>query len=172
VGMSDQAGGARRRRRGTKRSKRSKRGTKRGRKLMGGANSQKASSAGSANTRKASTPAAANLKKLAATAQANLSKLAASQAKPSINPGNVSKLAATAQTNLSKLSSVVQANLGKLTTAIGQGGGAAVSLANAQNFGAPGMLLSPGQEAAALGGMNPEWKLAMDPASFAPNLSK
>ena len=39
-------------------------------------------------------------------------------------------------------------------------GGAALSLANAQDFRAPGMLLSPGQEAAALGGMNPEWKLA------------
>ena len=51
-------------------------------------------------------------------------------------------------------------------------GGAAASLANAQDFGAPGMLLSPAQQAAALGGMNPEWKLAMDPASFAPNLSK
>lgn len=51
-------------------------------------------------------------------------------------------------------------------------GGAAYSIANAQDFGAPGMLLSPGQEQAALGGMNPEWKLAMDPNSFAPNLSK
>jgi hypothetical protein len=51
-------------------------------------------------------------------------------------------------------------------------GGAALSLANAQDFRAPGMLLSPGQEAAALGGMNPEWKLATDPNSFAPNLSE
>jgi len=50
-------------------------------------------------------------------------------------------------------------------------GGAAVSLAHAQDFRAPGMLLSPGQEATALGGMNPEWKLATDPNSFAPNLS-
>jgi hypothetical protein len=47
-------------------------------------------------------------------------------------------------------------------------GGAAVSLAGAQDFGAPGMLLSPGQEAAALGGMNPEWKLASDPNAFTP----
>ena len=47
-------------------------------------------------------------------------------------------------------------------------GGAATSLAGAQDFGAPGMLLSPGQEAAALGGMNPEWKLATDPAAFTP----
>lgn len=51
-------------------------------------------------------------------------------------------------------------------------GGAALSLANAQDFRAPGMLLTPGQEAAALGGMNPEWKLATDPNSFAPNLSE
>jgi hypothetical protein len=48
-------------------------------------------------------------------------------------------------------------------------GGAAYSIAGAQAVGAPGMLLSPGQEAAALGGMNPEWKLAMDPNSFTPN---
>jgi hypothetical protein len=47
-------------------------------------------------------------------------------------------------------------------------GGAATSLAGAQDFGAPGMLLSPGQEQAALGGMNPEWKLATDPNSFTP----
>jgi hypothetical protein len=51
-------------------------------------------------------------------------------------------------------------------------GGAAYSIANPQAVGTPGMLLSPGQEAAALTGMNPEWKLAMDPNSFAPNLSK
>jgi len=47
-------------------------------------------------------------------------------------------------------------------------GGAATSLASAQEFGAPGMLLSPGQEQAALGGMNPEWKLATDPNAFTP----
>jgi hypothetical protein len=51
-------------------------------------------------------------------------------------------------------------------------GGAAYSIADAQDFRAPGMLLSPAQEQTALGGMNPEWKLAMDPNSFAPNLSK
>ena len=51
-------------------------------------------------------------------------------------------------------------------------GGSAYSIAGAQDVGAPGMLLSPGQEQAALGSMNPEWKLAMDPNSFAPNLSK
>ena len=48
-------------------------------------------------------------------------------------------------------------------------GGAAYSIAGAQAVGAPGMLLSPGQEATALSGMNPEWKLAMDPNSFTPN---
>lgn len=46
--------------------------------------------------------------------------------------------------------------------------GGAYSLANAADYGAPGMLLSPGDEAKALGGMNPEWKLATDPGSFAP----
>ena len=50
-------------------------------------------------------------------------------------------------------------------------GGAAYSIASAQNVGAPGMLLSPGMERDALGGMNPEWKLATDPNSFAPHLS-
>ena len=47
-------------------------------------------------------------------------------------------------------------------------GGAAYNLANAQDAGAPGMLLSPSQEATALGGMNPEWKLASDPGAFKP----
>jgi hypothetical protein len=47
-------------------------------------------------------------------------------------------------------------------------GGGAYSLANAQDAGAPGMLLSPSQEATALGGMNPEWKLASDPGAFKP----
>ena len=36
------------------------------------------------------------------------------------------------------------------------------------DYGAPGMLLSPDQEARALGGMNPEWRLASDPRAFAP----
>ena len=48
-------------------------------------------------------------------------------------------------------------------------GGAPLSLAGAQDFGAPGMLLSPSQEAQALQGMNKvEWTLAQDPKSFAP----
>jgi hypothetical protein len=49
-----------------------------------------------------------------------------------------------------------------------QRGGAAASLAAAGDVGAPGMLLSPHQEAQALQGMHPEWKLAMDPNSFNP----
>ena len=48
-------------------------------------------------------------------------------------------------------------------------GGAPLSLAGAQDFGAPGMLLSPSQEAQALQGMNKvEWTLAQDPKSFSP----
>jgi hypothetical protein len=47
-------------------------------------------------------------------------------------------------------------------------GGSGFTLANAQDAGAPGMLLSPNQEATALQGMNPEWKLAMDPGAFKP----
>lgn len=39
------------------------------------------------------------------------------------------------------------------------------------DYGAPGMLLSPAMEAKALAGMNPEWKLATDPQSFAPKMS-
>ena len=51
-------------------------------------------------------------------------------------------------------------------------GGSAYSLSNAQAVGAPGMLLSPGQEAKALESMNPEWKLATDPNSFTPSIGK
>jgi len=47
-------------------------------------------------------------------------------------------------------------------------GGSGFSLAHAQDVGAPGMLLSPNQEATALQGMNPEWKLAADPGAFKP----
>ena len=47
-------------------------------------------------------------------------------------------------------------------------GGAAYNLTNAQDAGAPGMLLSPSQQATALSGMNPEWKLASDPGAFKP----
>ena len=47
-------------------------------------------------------------------------------------------------------------------------GGAAVSLANASDYGAPGMLLPASIETKAVNGMNPEWKLAADPTSFAP----
>lgn len=47
-------------------------------------------------------------------------------------------------------------------------GGSGFTLANAQDVGAPGMLLSPSQQAQALQGMNPEWKLATDPGAFKP----
>ena len=50
-----------------------------------------------------------------------------------------------------------------------QRGGAAYALTQAQDYSAPGMLLSPSAEARALGGMNPEWKLASDPTAFVPN---
>ena len=49
-----------------------------------------------------------------------------------------------------------------------QYGGAALAPAD---YGAPGMLLSPAMEAKALAGMNPEWKLATDPAAFAPKMA-
>ena len=38
------------------------------------------------------------------------------------------------------------------------------------DYASPGMLLSPAMEAKALAGMNPEWKLAADPAAFAPKM--
>ena len=47
--------------------------------------------------------------------------------------------------------------------------GGAYALTQAQDYSAPGMLLSPSAEARALGGMNPEWKLASDPTAFVPN---
>jgi len=47
-------------------------------------------------------------------------------------------------------------------------GGAAVSLTNASDYGSPSMLLPSGAETKAVSGMNPEWKLAADPTSFAP----
>jgi hypothetical protein len=46
--------------------------------------------------------------------------------------------------------------------------GGAFSMAHVGDVAAPGMLLSPQQEAQALRGMNPEWKLATDPNSFTP----
>jgi len=46
--------------------------------------------------------------------------------------------------------------------------GGAFSMAHVADVGSPGMLLSPHQEAQALHGMHPEWKLAMDPNSFNP----
>lgn len=47
-------------------------------------------------------------------------------------------------------------------------GGAGMQVGPVADYSAPGMLLNPAQEARALMGMNPEWKLAADPTSFAP----
>lgn len=41
---------------------------------------------------------------------------------------------------------------------------------NPASVSAPGLLLSPGQEAKALSGMNAEWKLAENPRAFAPGV--
>ena len=46
--------------------------------------------------------------------------------------------------------------------------GGAHNLSHSADVGAPGMLLSPNQQAQALQGMNPEWKLATDPTAFNP----
>jgi hypothetical protein len=51
-----------------------------------------------------------------------------------------------------------------------QRGGMPYALTQAQDYSTPGMLLSPSAERAALGHMNPEWKLAADPSSFAPKM--
>lgn len=48
--------------------------------------------------------------------------------------------------------------------------GGAYSLENASPFSAPGLLLSPEMERAAMSGMNSEWKLASDPKAFAPGV--
>ena len=52
-----------------------------------------------------------------------------------------------------------------------QRGGAAYD-SNPASVNAPGMLLSPSQMTKALSGMNAEWKLAEDPAAFAPGVAK
>jgi len=49
-----------------------------------------------------------------------------------------------------------------------QRGGMPYALTQAQDYSTPGMLLTPSAERAALGGMNPEWRLASDPTSFTP----
>jgi hypothetical protein len=51
-----------------------------------------------------------------------------------------------------------------------QRGGMPYALTQAQDYSSPGMLLSPAAERAALGSMNPEWRLATDPNSFAPKM--
>lgn len=50
----------------------------------------------------------------------------------------------------------------------GMRGGAGSSIGPMADYASPGMLLSPAQEARALMGMNPEWRLAADPKAFAP----
>lgn len=50
-------------------------------------------------------------------------------------------------------------------------GGAAYD-SNPASVSAPGMLLDGGQLSKALSGMNAEWKLAEDPAAFAPGVAK
>jgi hypothetical protein len=44
------------------------------------------------------------------------------------------------------------------------------ALTHAADYSSPGMLLSPSAERAALGAMNPEWRLASDPSAFAPKM--
>ena len=51
-----------------------------------------------------------------------------------------------------------------------QRGGGAVYNPMPASTSAPGLLLSPGDEAKAVRGMNPEWYLAEDPKSFAPKM--
>jgi hypothetical protein len=52
-----------------------------------------------------------------------------------------------------------------------QRGGAAYD-SNPASVNAPGMLLDPSQMTKALSGMNAEWRLAEDPAAFAPGVAK
>ena len=49
-----------------------------------------------------------------------------------------------------------------------QRGGAGYQVGPSQSYDSPGMLLPPAMENKALMGMNPEWGLAKDPSSFAP----
>ncbi len=50
--------------------------------------------------------------------------------------------------------------------------GGAAYVSNPASVSAPGMLLDGGQMRAALSGMNAEWKLAENPAAFAPGVAK
>jgi hypothetical protein len=54
--------------------------------------------------------------------------------------------------------------------AMRQRGGMPYALTQAQDYSTPGMLLSPSAERAAVGHMNPEWKLAADPGAFSPRM--
>ena len=65
--------------------------------------------------------------------------------------------------------SFTHADIIKMVKALRNQKGGSNNLSQAQDYSAPGMLLSPSAEARALGGMNPEWKLASDPTAFVPN---
>ena len=69
---------------------------------------------------------------------------------------------------------LIMAMLKKLGKRMGktrrQRGGMPYALTQAQDYSTPGMLLSPSAERAAVGHMNPEWKLATNPGAFAPNM--
>jgi hypothetical protein len=69
---------------------------------------------------------------------------------------------------VSKRVKALKSRLVKLMRKTRMRGGAVGPMAD---YGAPGMLLSPAQEARAMMDMNPEWKLAADPAAFAPKLA-
>jgi len=69
-----------------------------------------------------------------------------------------------------KLIMAMLKKLNKKLTRRKQRGGMPYALTQAQDYSTPGMLLSPSAERAALGHMNPEWKLAADPTSFAPKM--
>jgi hypothetical protein len=58
----------------------------------------------------------------------------------------------------------------RMGRAMRQRGGMPYALTQAQDYSTPGMLLSPSAERAAVGHMNPEWKLAADPGAFSPRM--
>ena len=167
-GMSDQSGGRRRGRKGSRRgrkgSRRGRKGSRRGRKgsrrMRGGATNYSkpsGSASGSAsgvkkNNSKAMTQAVARKNNSGARKNNSGSR--------KNTPGAI-----TASGTKGPSQGVMA-----ITKAVAkkQGGGSAFSLSHAQEFGAPGMLLSPGQEAQALESMNPEWKLATNPSAFTP----
>ena len=142
-GMSDQSGGRRRGRKG------SRRGRKGSRRMRGGATNYSKPSGSASGVKKNNSKAMTQ-----AVARKNNS------GSRKNTPGAI-----TASGTKGPSQGVMA-----ITKAVAkkQGGGSAFSLSHAQEFGAPGMLLSPGQEAQALESMNPEWKLATNPSAFTP----